>query len=515
MKISAMVQGNRWLVRGLNCLGLLVCLLGFWTSIRGNFAGRSLYVDEASVVYSIQTRTLSEMTTEPLPFNQTAPVLWLWLVKVATLLFGSSEVALRSLSVVSYGLALALTAGGGKRFFGVRCPWMAASFLANTRAFLCYSNVVKPYEFEAVCVLGVLIAYGYWCEGKLPWWGTGIAWLVAMAGGNPSLFFVGACLLFEGTGALRHRNGRRFMEVGVLGVAVLGIFAAYYAWWLRGVAGSDFMQDWWKRQMLSIWPLTWTTLVADIHILMRYFFVPTFGVRAPVMAGLVVGAMAMAWAGPNRLRRLVTLGLALALVASTLRLFPIDMRIWVFSFPLFAILVIGFLADFLHGRAAWPMAVLTLGLVLAQLGIPHYWQRDDIYWNGEELNPVLDYVRDHLQDDESVYVTDRALPGVKYHFGYDFERFGNGRDNVIWGNDTWKKAPDLNADAERIEEAGKCWLVLIPVVRSKTDGLWYRLSRSGSITQRYAFQGTPLYYYERTAGACSANDEANNPVNIP
>ena len=175
------------------------------------------------------------------------------------------------------------------------------------------------------------------------------------------------------------------------------------------------------------------------------------------------------------------------------------MRIWVFSLPIFAILLTGFTTDLLGGRLAGPMVLLTLGLVLGQLGIPHYWNREDIYWNGEELNPILDYVRDHLQDDETVYVTDRSLPGVKYHFGYDFDGFGSRRDNVIWGSDTWEKDPDLSEDAERIEKAGKCWLILIPVVRSKTDNLWYRLLKSGQIRKVYEFQGTPLYYYERTS----------------
>lgn len=492
-------EDSRWFLRGMNLVGVFVCLLGILASVRGNFEGRSLYADEAAVVYSIQTRTLWGMTAAPLPYNQTAPVLWLWLLKLTTLFFGSSEVVLRSLSVVSYIAALGLTAWSSKRFFGVRCPWMASAFLANMRAFLCYSNVVKPYEFEAVCVLGVLIAYGFLKEGKLSWWATSLIWGAAMLGGNPSLFFVGACLLYEGGGALCHREWGRFVKTGAVGMALLVLFGGYFFWWLRGVAQSDFMQDWWKLQMLDVCPMTGKTLWKDVQILMRHFLVPTFGCRTFVVVGLFVWAAVVAWKGAHRLRRLLVAGLALALVASIIRFFPIDMRIWVFSLPIFAILLTGFTTDLLGGRLAGPMVLLTLGLVLGQLGIPHYWNREDIYWNGEELNPILDYVRDHLQDDETVYVTDRSLPGVKYHFGYDFDGFGSRRDNVIWGSDTWEKDPDLSEDAERIEKAGKCWLILIPVVRSKTDNLWYRLLKSGQIRKVYEFQGTPLYYYERTS----------------
>ena len=482
----------------LDAAGFCICLLGIAAAIHGNFAGRSLYVDEAMVVHSILTRSLRGLAGSPLPYNQTAPVLWLWIVKAVTMAFGSSEVALRSFSVVSYAAALGLTAWTAKRFFGVRCPWMAAAFLANMLAFLCYANVVKPYEFEAVCVLAVLAAEGFRREGKLRWPAVAGIWIAAMLGGNPPVFFAAACLLHEGVGALRARDRRRLVAVAGAGAAVLAVFAAYWAWWLRGTAGSDFMQDWWRNQMLSVRPPTAETFARDVRIVKRCYFETVFGARAVAVAWLLAGAVAMAWTGKARNRRLLTTPLMLALVASAMHRFPVDLRLWVFSFPVVAILLVGLLCDAMDGRAAWPMAILMSLLVAGQFGIPRHFVRDNVYWNGEELNPLLDYVQEHLQDGEWVYVTDRAIPGLKYHLGYDFERFGNdGRDNVIWGGDTWGKNPDLRADADRIEAAGKCWLVLVPVVRSKTGGLWARLERTGRIEKVFEFQGTPLYCYER------------------
>lgn len=484
--------------RTLDVIGILVCLAGIWASVRGNFAGRSLYVDEASVVYSIETRTLWNLVAEPLPFHQTAPVLWLWLVKLITMTFGSSEVVLRSLAVASYVVALVLTAWSARRFFGVRCPWMASACLANMLAFLRYSNVVKPYAFEAVCVLSVLVAYGFRREGKLSWWGTCGIWLVAMAGGNPAVFFVAACLLHEMLGILAAKDFRRARRLAVPVLGMGGVFLCYYAWWLQGVANSEFMQDWWRGHMMSLWPPTWSTFLRNWQVLMGCFFKPTFGERAYAIVWLFAGGLTMAWTGKARLRRVAATGLLLALFASGARLFPMDLRLWIFSLPVFAIVMVGLTTDLQKGRAALPMAVLTLGLVLGQFGIPRYFDRNNIYWTSEELNPLLDYIQMHVAEDESVYVTDRAIPGVKYHFGYDFERFGKGkRGNVIWGSDTWERTSNVGEDAGRIEEAGKCWLVLIPEVYSKTHGLWERLRQSGTVKEVYRFQGTPLYYYER------------------
>ena len=484
-------------VLALDVLGCLICLLGLWTSIRGNFAGRSLYVDEAMLVFPLNTRSLWTLTASILPYNQTAPVGYLWIMKLLTLCFGNSEVVLRSFSVVCYALALLLTWWCAKHLFRIPYPWLASAFLANMLAFLRYSNVFKPYEFESVGVLVVLIVYALHCEHGLAWCRVAAAWILAMLCGNPSCFLIGACLVHAFVSAVRQRDGRAILActlvAGTMGMA----FAGYYLWWLRDVAQSDFMQIWWKNRMLSFWPPTPATLAHDGRILFHGFLEPIFGRRAIVFAGLLPAAALVLVANRDRYGTVVSLALLLAMLASSLNLFPMELRLWVFSFPLAALLLAAMFGHFARRRALVPISILLLLLVLGHLGIVRYSQRQNVHWTSEELHPLLEYVQNHLREDESVYVLDRAIPGVKYYLGYDFERFGEGpRDNVLWGSDTWGVASSLAEDADRIAGTGKCFLLLVPWVSWKTEDLLKRLAARGSISEIFSAWGTPLYYFE-------------------
>lgn len=499
-------------VLALDVLGCLVCLFGLWTSIRGNFAGRSLYVDEAMLAFSLNTRTLWTLTASILPYNQTAPVGYLWTVKLLTLCCGSSEVVLRSFSVFAYGMALLLTWWCAKRLFRIPCPWLASAFLANMLAFLRYSNVFKPYEFEAVGVLAVLAVYALHRERGLAWGWVVAAWLLAMLFGNPACFFIGACLAHAFVSATRRHDGRAMLSCALVAGTVGLAFVGYYIWWLRDVAQSDFMQIWWKNRMLSFWPPNLATLAHDGHVLLDGFLRPIFGRRAIVFGGLLPAAVLVAVVDRNRYGVIVSSGLVLAMLASSLKLFPMELRLWVFSFPLMALLVVWMFSRLARGRALVPVSILLLLLVLGNMGIARYSQRQNVYWTSEELHPLLDYIQDHLREDESVYVLDRALPGVKYHLGYDFERFGDGsRDNVLWGSDTWGVASSLAEDAERIAKTGKCYLLLIPWVSWKTSDLIRRLEARGTVTEVFSAWGTPLYYYE----ASTDDDTTAAPSDLP
>lgn len=507
-KQTAARRFEKLFVLALDAFGCLVCLLGIWTSIQGNFAGRSLYVDEAMLVFPINTRSLWTLTASILPYNQTAPVGYLWTVKLLTLCFGCSEVVLRSFSVFAYGMALLLTWWCAKRLFRISYPWLASAFLANMLAFLRYSNVLKPYEFEAVGVLAVLAVYALHRERGLAWAWVATAWLLAMLFGNPACFFIAACLAHAFMSAARKRDGQAMLSCAVVAGTVSMAFFGYYFWWLRDVAQSDFMQIWWKNRMLSFWPPSFATLVHDGHVLLDGFLRPVFGQRALVFAGLLPAAVLAALADRNRYGKIASFGLFLAMLASSFKLFPMELRLWVFSFPLMALLVARLFDRLAQGRALVPVSLLLLLLVLGNMGIVRYAQRQNVYWTSEELRPLLDYIQKHLREDESVYVLDRALPGVKYYLGYDFERFGDGsRDNVLWGSDTWSVTSSLEEDAERIAGTDKCYLLLIPWVSWKTGGLLQCLKARGSVTEVFSAWGTPLYYYE----AATSDDEPAVP----
>ena len=93
----------------LNITFLFITLAGVGVSIYMNLVNRSLWLDEAMLAYSFSKRSLFELTSAPLEWMQSAPVGWLYLLKIVTLIFGNTEIVLRSVSIFGLFLTLFLT----------------------------------------------------------------------------------------------------------------------------------------------------------------------------------------------------------------------------------------------------------------------------------------------------------------------------------------------------------------------------------------------------------------------
>ena len=72
------------------------------------FYNRSLGYDEAMLVSSICTRSLSELVASPLDWGQSAPVGYLFVVKLFTMVWNTSEAALRIFSLFSAFMSMFL-----------------------------------------------------------------------------------------------------------------------------------------------------------------------------------------------------------------------------------------------------------------------------------------------------------------------------------------------------------------------------------------------------------------------
>jgi 4-amino-4-deoxy-L-arabinose transferase-like glycosyltransferase len=81
---------------------LLVVALGLGIALRAPLylANPSLLLDEARVALNVASRSFAGLA-QPLDYDQTAPVLFLWIAKAATLLGGVNEYSMRALPFVA------------------------------------------------------------------------------------------------------------------------------------------------------------------------------------------------------------------------------------------------------------------------------------------------------------------------------------------------------------------------------------------------------------------------------
>lgn len=119
-------------------------------------ANRNLIIDEANVARNIYERGFIALLS-PLDYEQYAPPLFLWPVKLFSLLFGFSEYALRLYPLVSSIIAILLLARLLRKTLPVTAAWYPLSLFAVGYLFLRYSSELKQYMPDVAVVLALLL----------------------------------------------------------------------------------------------------------------------------------------------------------------------------------------------------------------------------------------------------------------------------------------------------------------------------------------------------------------------
>ena len=192
--------------RVLNILFLAIIAAGLFVSVKMELVGRSLWFDEAALAWSFTQRSLSNLTSEGLELVQAAPVGWLYLMKIFTLIFGNTDYTLRIPSIIFYAATLVLIWYILDRIFTSRYALAGAAFAASLPIILQYSNVFKPYISDCFFVLLAVIIYHRYMSGRLPAYALGISFSILLWFSNPICFVEGGLIGATGLYALYKKD---------------------------------------------------------------------------------------------------------------------------------------------------------------------------------------------------------------------------------------------------------------------------------------------------------------------
>jgi uncharacterized membrane protein len=150
------VQGNIVRLaanRGIAIAVALVLSLGVVLRLVQYFAATSLWYDEIALARSIVGRPIVTLLTEPLEFQQVAPIGFVVTTKVATLLFGPIELGLRVVPLLAGLATLVLFWLVAVRFISGPALAGALLLMAVSPASLWYGGNVKPYAGDVAATL--------------------------------------------------------------------------------------------------------------------------------------------------------------------------------------------------------------------------------------------------------------------------------------------------------------------------------------------------------------------------
>ena len=278
-----------WLVLG---VGIALRLIA-WTE------RSSLWLDEVAVALNVNGRSLGELLSVPLDYDQAAPKGFLLLQWTITHIFGTSDVAFRLLPFLAGVAALFIFRDIARRVLTETGALVALLFLAVGFWFVDYSAEAKPYMLDLALSLLVVARSLDWRASGYP---RAKGWTLAFVGFVSVWLSNGAVITMMGVGialaavAVRERGARPAARalapiavawgagsIGVVWIALHAQFpgvidylhrsnASLFAPFPRGIESALWFWRAWRSEltMWHGWALNdshWTSLFPALAVL--------------------------------------------------------------------------------------------------------------------------------------------------------------------------------------------------------------------------------------------------------
>jgi hypothetical protein len=423
-------------------------------------ADGTLWLDEIALTRNILARSLDELLTHPLAFDQVAPLGFLAVVKLSTLAFGSGERTLWLFSLLSGIAGLLLFRRLAERMLcGVAVP-LAVAMFALGLALIRYSAEVKQYGVDATVTIALtLLALDLRQRDR-----TTVGLLAAGLAGLIVIWFSQAsAIVMAGLGAAlailwlieRDRRTQRVLLLTVPVWALSSIIAVIVGSRSMTPATRAFMQDFWRGGFLPL-PPTFSTVTRWLWQQFTALFGDPWTLRYPLpwlFALLALIGIAVLWKQRRDAALLIAAPIALTMLAATAHQYPFRQRLIVFLVPsalLAAAAGAGWLAErSRHKAATMTIALATLVppfLALIDAGIP---ARVDHY------GPIYAHLQANRRAGDAVYVMFLANSSAIFYG----PRFGLQRDDYHLGQCSRDDTRAFLRDLDRFRGQRRVWIL--------------------------------------------------------
>lgn len=510
----------------------IIVLAAIAVSLIMLFFPRSLWFDEAALADNIIVRDLRNLIDSPLDNGQAAPALYLVAVKLLCLVFGYSEAALRLFSFLSYLWLLLMTfvllrdTFRADRFF----LWTGVALAATFSLFLRYSTELKQYMTETAAVLTVVYAFWLYWNKKLNISVLSLLYVLLIFLSNNAIFFIASAFIVNIIFELRKRNIRGVLQVAAHGAVVATVFGIYWLLWLSIVANSDFMHNFWEYWAFRFTPLSWDRYYWNALMLNHLLksLSPSYIVRS-LFVTLTIAGFVVSIRRKSLISALIGLAFMFYFIASHFYMAPIAFRLCLFFFIFAIIYIVIFLNFFasqtvLTKRFTWiKYACLAVAAVVFHNNIK-FIDNINYAYPDDNTKPVLDYVREHIREDETLYSYLCCNYVVRYETRYT-NHIGASRQEIIYGQtvydwfggkynrkeaakyaiNPWEMVWDYGYDwdypneIDRVIAAGKAYIIFTHLLTEDADvSIGYglnRLEEVGTVVKIMEQNRTLLYYF--------------------
>jgi hypothetical protein len=378
-----------------------------------------LWFDEAVYTVDIINRSFEGLFQPSDYYTQTGSLVFFLLYKGAVSLLGTSEYALRSVSLATGALSVWLFYIVSKDILGKGALLISLLLFAVLDPLIYYSTEFKTYSLDVTVALLVLLLMRF--HGKtLKLSDTAVMVLigsVAIISSNPALFMlagVGTGLLLSSIRRKHWRNTRLLFGVFVFWIlSFVAIYMVYMSTMKAHMAEKIGLAE--AMQMEKFFMPFPPRSLTDMKWFIDFFF-DTFLFQDPIMYVKKVtasGLMAFSFLAGSAILLLekrdhclmLLLPIAVTLFASMMQMYPFKGRLILFLIPVFLI-IIGAGAEYirkaLSGKSLFIGAAFLLLLFIYPLSWAAYHVKQPV--TRSYIRPVLQYIENGWQEGDILYV---------------------------------------------------------------------------------------------------------------
>jgi len=412
----------------------LIGIVGIVLRLRQYLANRSLWLDEAALAINIKEKGFHGLL-QPLEFSQAAPVGFLYLEKLSSIIGGVNEFSLRFFPLLSGLLILPVSFLLYKQLMGKTAALIGLWLIAISWPLIYYSSEVKQYSFDVLAAVSLFyfyLTYSDFYNRNKAFIVLGMMGIIWVWLSNITIIVLLSIMVFEGIQFLRLKDRNRLMYFS--GIVVLWVisFSIYYILFIYKHPSAEAMENYWAAFFAPISSLHDFTnwFKVEIYSQFRYFLL--FGSKAGVVI-LIFGLGIIISLFKKKSLLIFFLPIMITIVLSILHKYPFHDRLILFLLPAF----FGFIAycislPFNNSEKSLIKFILVILILLHVNKYTHYWAKSffDAPPMREHIRPVFAEMAQNMEASDYIYV----YHGTRRSFRFYRDQFFIGHQNIIYSS---------------------------------------------------------------------------------
>jgi len=436
----------------------LIGIIGIILRLKQYLANRSLWLDESALAINIKEKGFHELL-QPLEFNQAAPVGFLYLEKLSSIIGGVNEFSLRFFPLLSGLLILPVSFLLYKKLMGKTAALIGLWLIAISWPLIYYSSEVKQYSFDVLATVSLIYSYLVYSDfnnRKKAFIVLGTIGIIWVWLSNISIIILVSIAIIESIQIFRLKDRTRLLYFSGIVLLWAVSFSIYFILFIYQHPSANAMENYWAAFFAPI---------NSLHDFTNWFKDEIFNLFSSFL-----------WYGPHANKVILALGFGIALsifqrkslliyivpilitiVLSVLKKYPFHDRLILFLLPFFfGFIAYGISIPFKIAEKKTIKYLFIIILFIYLNKYTHNWAKN-FYENPpmrEHIRPVFEEMTQYIKKTDYIYV----YIGAHKSFRFYQDQYFNDHQNVIYSS--W---PDSNFEKFKKQFnsiKGRVWIPL-------------------------------------------------------